>query len=331
MRIFVTGGTGFVGSHIVDALVKNYPISDLGLLVRDEQKVDASIRSEINIFKGDITNSAFLNESITSFDPGVIVHSAALADDWAPSSLLMEVNAQGTQNIINAMVQNKSMNYLIHVSSTGVYPRVEGVYIPENFSFGPYGNYHKSKLVAEKSVKEAMEKELIRATIIRPPNVMGIRDLTHMARICQAIKNGKFPMIRNGQACQTWVAAPDLAEAIIRIIKQPEKANGQIYNVKSFEITVKELYNQVSRKMGINNPPKNYPYILAFSVGLISEIVGKFKRKRPTLNRYRVIKFAKDRLFDDSKIRLELGFEPKASAKETIEQTVEWLQEEHII
>jgi len=329
----VTGSTGFVGSHIVDALVQDYPLSDLGLLVRNEDKLHfiGSIKSEINIFKGDITDSSYLFESISSFNPEIIIHSAALADDWAPISLLMEVNAQGTQNIIDAMVQSNSADFLIHVSSSGVYPRKEGVYIDEEFSYGPYGNYHKSKLAAEKIVQKAMKKGLIRGTIIRPPNVMGIRDFTHMAKMCQIIKNGKFPMIRHGQARQTWVAAPDLARAILLVIKQQEKANGQIYNIKSFEITVKELYDQITENLGISTSPKNYPYILAYSVGLVSEIIGKIRKKPSTLNRYRVIKFAKDRLFDDSKIRSDLGYEPKETAEETITRTVEWLQKESIV
>ncbi|MFW9906547.1 MAG: NAD-dependent epimerase/dehydratase family protein [Candidatus Thorarchaeota archaeon] len=331
MKFMVTGSSGFVGSHIVDALEKEFSPSNISLIVRDQTKVNTRLESGLVVFQGDITNPEAINHAITDFHPNFVIHAAALADDWAPLSRLMEVNVQGTQNIIDAMIQSSSSNSIIYISSSGVYPRKTDTHLGEDTPYGPFGDYHKSKVAAEKIVKNAIEKKLIEGTILRPPNVMGIRDFTHMARICQAIKNRKFPLINNGKAIQTWVAAEDLAYAVILTITLREKANGQIYNVKSFEISVKDLYDLIVSKLNIVKPPKNYPYYLAYIGGYVSEIIGKIKGKPSTLNRYRVIKFAKDRLFDDSKIRSELGYQPKASAATTIMTTVEWLINEGIV
>ncbi|UCG04516.1 MAG: NAD(P)-dependent oxidoreductase [Candidatus Heimdallarchaeota archaeon] len=327
----VTGGSGFVGSHIVDALEKHFPPSSISLIVRNPTKVKIRSEAGITVFQGDITNLESLHRVMTDFRPNVVIHAAALADDWAPLSKLMETNAQGTQNIIDAMVQSCTADLLIHISSSGVYPRKTSVHLAEDTPYGPYGDYHKSKVAAEEIVKATMEKRLVNTTIIRPPNVMGIRDFTHMARICQAIKKRKFPIINEGKAIQTWVAAEDLAQAVILAINLQKKASGQIYNVKSFEISVKELYNQIASRLNITKPPKKYSYRLAYIGGFISEIIGKLKQKPSTLNRYRVIKFGKDRLFDDSKIRSELNYQPIASAKDTIADTVTWLQKEGIV
>ncbi|MHA2246416.1 MAG: NAD-dependent epimerase/dehydratase family protein [Candidatus Hodarchaeales archaeon] len=331
MKIMVTGGTGFVGNHIVDALEKNFPPSNISLIVRDVTK--ANIRSEtgLAIFQGDITDPESLNRAITDFHPEVIIHVAGLTDDWSPLSRLMDVNTQGTKNIIDIMTKSSSTAFLIHISSSGVYPRRGSTHITEDFPYGPQGNYQKSKVAAERYIKVAMKKGLIEATIIRPPNVMGPGDFTQMAKICRAIKDRKFPIIREGKALLTWVAAEDLAKAVVLVLKQRKKAIGHIYNVKSFEITVKELYDQIAAKLKVANPPKTYPYSLAYLAGVIGEILGKIKRKPSTLNRYRVIKFSSDRLFDDSRIRSDLGYQPKASAEETIIKTVEWLQNEGVI
>jgi nucleoside-diphosphate-sugar epimerase len=331
VKFLVTGGSGFVGSHILDALEENFSPSNLSLIVRDQTKVNNRLEAGLAVFQGDITNPETINHAITNFHPNFVIHAAALADDWAPLSRLMEVNAQGTQNIIDSMVQSSSANSIIHISSSGVYPRKTGTHLAEDTPYNPFGDYHRSKVAAEKIVRDAIEKKLVKGTIFRPPNVMGIRDFTHMARICQAIKNRKFPLINNGKAIQTWIAAEDLAHAVILAITLQEKANGQIYNVKSFEITVKELYDLIVSKLNITQTPKNYSYHLAYIGGVVSEIIGKLKGKPSTLNRYRVIKFAKDRLFDDSKIRLELGYQPKLSAETTILDTVEWLINEGIV
>lgn len=331
MRFLVTGGTGFVGSHIVDALEKHFPPSSISLLVRDQIRANARSEAGLMVFQGDITSPKSLIHVMKGFHPNYIIHVAALADDWAPLSKLMAVNAQGTQNIIDAMVQSSTADFLIHISSSGVYPRKTSIHLAEDTPYGPYGNYHKSKVAAEKIIIAAMEERLINATILRPPNVMGIRDFTHMAKICQAIKNRKFPIINEGKAVQTWIDAEDLAHAVILTINLREKSEGKIYNVKSFEVSVKGLYDQIVSKLNVSKPPKTYPYYLAYFGGFVAEIIGKIKRKPSTLNRYRVIKFAKDRLFDDTKIRSELGYQPKASAEVTITNTVEWLQKEGII
>lgn len=331
MKFMVTGSSGFVGSHIVDALETQFSPSDISLLVRDPMKVNTRLESGMTVFEGDITNLKTIKHVMRTFNPNVIIHAAALPDDWASIKKLMEVNAQGTKYIIDAMVESNTANTLIHISSSGVYPRKTGTHIAENTPYGPFGDYHKSKVAAEEIVKAAIEKKVIKGTILRPPNVMGIRDFTHMARICQAIKNRKFPMINKGKAVQTWVAAEDLANAVILTINSQEKANGQIYNIKSFEISVKELYDYIVAKLDISKPPKNYPYFLAYFGGFISEIIGKLKGKPSTLNRYRIIKFGKNRLFDDSKIRLELGYQPKATAEATITDTVDWLIKEGIV
>ncbi len=325
LKVFVTGGTGFIGSHIIECLEKEYTPADIGLLVRRKEKVKDLISKGMTIYEGDITNLDNLFKILNDFNPQFIIHAAAIADDWAPLSELMKVNAEGTSNIIEVMIKSQSGNHLIHISSSGVYPRIEGVYISEEMRYGPQGNYHKSKVAAEKYIKQALLAKKIRATILRPPNVMGPRDTTQMAKIVNAIQNNKFPLIRKGRALQTWVNVEDLAHAIILIIKNPDVANGQIYNLKSFEISVKELYDQIVTSLNIKSSPKEYPYKLAYSIGYLSEILSKITKKKSTLNRYRIIKFGKDRLFDDSKIRNELGYSPRISAEESIKRTLEWM------
>lgn len=326
----MTGSTGFVGSHIVDGLEKQFSPSDIVLLVRNIEKVDEYAKKSINIVQGDLTKAESLS-SILDYNPDIFIHAAALTDDWSSLSTLMDVNAQGTQNIINLVIQSKHRPFLVYISSSGVYRRQEGIYLTENSQIYPHGNYQRSKLEAEKILQDFMLKNVVNAAILRPPNIMGIRDFTHMAKICKAIKERKFPIIRNGRARQTWVAAEDLADAVILCFQNQEKTSGQIYNIKSFEISVRELYYQIASLLNITEPPKTYPYRLAYFVGFIGELLGKIKRKPSTLNRYRVLKFSTDRLYNDEKIRTELGFLPKRTAEETIKKTVEWLLQEDLV
>jgi nucleoside-diphosphate-sugar epimerase len=332
LRLLLTGGTGFVGSNIVDALLKEETNVEIGLLIRDSSKLPQfklTENSQIKVYTGDITNQESL-ENAMNFNPTAVIHAAALVDDWAPLNKLMEVNVQGTQNLINAIVSKASSCFLVHVSSTGVYPRITSV-ITEETSLSPFEKYHQSKLESEKVVINAVINNSLAATILRPPNVMGLRDTTHMAKICQAIQEGKFPLINSGKALQTWLGGEDLAQATILALRHREIAAGKIYNLKSFEISVKNLYDLIANKLKVSVAPKNYNYYLAYSIGVISEIIGKLRSKPSTLNRYRVLKFARDRQFDDSLIREELGYLPKCTAEETILKTVDWLLDAGIV
>lgn len=329
MRILITGGTGFLGSHIVKILSSYYSTSEINLLIRNEQKAKEWVKNGINCVKGDITKRSSVDLVMSKINPDIIIHSAGLVDDWSPLDDLFEVNVTGTQNLIQSLIEINPKAFFIHISSSGVYPRKPNLHIPEEHPYGPYANYHKSKHAAELIVKKEMEE--IDISIIRPPNIIGIRDTTHMLKICKSIKNGKFPLISDGKAIMTWVSATDVAEAIHLIIKKRAVSKGEVFNVNSFEISVKDFYEIISDEMNLVREPKRYPYFLAYSVGLLGEIVNKIKRKPFTLSRYRVLKFSKNRLFDDTKIRKKLGYQPKSTAKKSIKETVNWLQQNGLI
>lgn len=330
LKFLVTGGTGFVGSHIVVLLNKGNPDTNIALLIRDKDKIKYHRNRNFVILEGDLTDKDSLMSAM-KFEPNVVVHAAALADDWASLDSLMKVNAIGTRNLIEASLSLNPPPFFVHISSSGVYKRQEGAFLNEQSEILPQGNYQKSKLAAEKYVQEAILKDGLKAVILRPPNVMGERDYTHMTKIVKAIIDGKFPLLRGGKARHSWVAAQDLAEVVRLSTEKQEVSNRQVYNFYSFIITVKELYEEVEHNLQRNIPPKTYPYILAYLAGVFGEIKGKVFKKPSTLNRYRVLKFATDRLYDDSKVRAELGFQPAFNAEQTISQTLKWLLEENLV
>ncbi|MHA2297054.1 MAG: NAD-dependent epimerase/dehydratase family protein [Candidatus Hodarchaeales archaeon] len=336
MKIFITGSTGFIGSHIVEHLASvEEDLSRVALFVRNSMKTSNYEDLGARIFVGDITEFQPVSETISLFQPDVIIHAAALTNDWAPFVELKRVNVLGTENIVKAILALKTQEkpFLVHLSSSGVYGKIkkpETTYINEETPLNPKANYQKSKEIAERVISDRISKDNLRATIIRPPSVIGPRDFTQFYKIYQAIKAGKFPMINDGKAIMSWVDVNDLVEAIFLVIAKQHVAAGQVYNVKSFELSVRDLYEQVITHVGYTRPIKSYSYRLAYLAGLISEIKSKISGKPSTLNRYRVVKFGKNRLYDASKIEQELFFSPKYDAKTSIERTIEWLKSEKL-
>ncbi len=332
MNIFITGATGFIGSHIVDYIAKNQEVlSQTTLFVRNPAKVVKYEQLGAHILSGNVKDYESIVEAMSASLPDAVIHGAALTDDWAPLRELKNVNVLGTQNVVNAIKKVDPSPFLLHLSSSGVYGRIKNpdtTYLSEDTPTNPKANYQKSKAMAERIILDEIAHGTLKATILRPPNVLGPRDFTQFYKIYQAIKTGKFPLIAGGKAIQTWVDIEDLIKAIFLIIKKQDAAAGEIYNVKSFEITVKDIYDQIASKTNISQPAKSYSFRIAYLTAFFFEIVAKFRRKPSTLNRYRVIKFAKDRCIDDSKIHRELGFVPKVDAALSFEKAVTWLKNE---
>ncbi|MFX0115898.1 MAG: NAD-dependent epimerase/dehydratase family protein [Candidatus Hodarchaeota archaeon] len=334
MKYFITGATGFIGSHIVEYIASknNETLSNVALFVRNPQKVKEYEKIGAIIFSGDIAELDSVTEAMSAFQPDAVIHAAALTDDWASLDELKKVNVTGTQNIIDAIKSLKAKNevFLIYLSSSGVYGKIsqpETTYITEETPFKASANYQKSKLMAEELVRGETVKKTLKAATIRPPCVMGPRDLTQSYKIYQAIKMGKFPLIDGGKAIMTWVDVQDLVEAIFLTIEQQDVTNGQAYNIRSFEVSVKELFDAFAANIDNIKPPKTYSYRLAYAAAWISEVIGKVRQKPSSLNRYRVVKFGKSRLFDASKIG-ELGFSPKIDKKTAIKRTLQWINAE---
>ncbi|MFX1514227.1 MAG: NAD-dependent epimerase/dehydratase family protein [Promethearchaeota archaeon] len=332
MKMFITGATGFIGSNLVDYVMKNREdLSQLTLFVRDSTKAAKYEQQGARVLYGDITDLNSLISAMSTALPDVVIHTAALTNDWAPFSELKKVNVLGTENVVKAIKKIKTNPFLLHFSSSGVYGRIqkpETTIINEDTPLNPKANYQKSKALAEQIIHKEMTHGTLRTTILRPPNVIGPRDFTQFYKIYQAIKSEKFPLIDNGKAIQTWVDVDDLIRAIFLICENQDIAAGKIYNVKSFEITVKELYDLIAAKVNVSQEPKSYSFQFAYIVAILSEMIAKIRRKSSTFNRYRVIKFAKNRMIDDGKIRHELGFSPQVNKLDSLERTINWIKTE---
>ena len=169
MRIYLTGGTGLLGSHFAE--IATTEGAEIVSLVRPTSNAAALASLGVDLSMGNLGDVASLASGMKDCD--AVVHTASPIGGWGSPSSFEEHTIQGTRNVIAAM-EASSVKTLIHISTISVHglDPIQGKHISEADGFGsdflPYDHYGRAKVKAEKIIKEAHEAGKIQATILRP-------------------------------------------------------------------------------------------------------------------------------------------------------------------
>ena len=326
MTYLISGGTGLVGSFLIDTIQQRETLDNRDYLftcrsLESQKKLE---EKGLKTIKADLTDFDSLKKAILDVD--VVINLASLANDWAKWNDLYKTNVIGVKNLIKACVSSNTDVFLIHTSSTGVH----GHYIPEvpideSFPFNPTSIYQKSKYLQEKEIWDySKENDWKNFCILRPPSVIGPRDTKTLLPIFNAIWENKFPILKGGNGYTSFIHPHDLSKALLLVAKNPDKTRGQAYHLKSFECLFKDFLKLIVNTINPPNPPRELNYHLVYTLAVLSEVYAKLTGRPTTLNRYRVTKFSRSRRYIDKKIKDHLGFNPEKDLKTTISESYEW-------
>lgn len=327
----VTGGTGLLGSHIVEQLIKRgRPVR---ALVRKGSDTRWLKSQGVELVEGDLTDKEALRKACVGAD--YVYHAAARVGDWGPWHEFVEFTINGTANMIEAVAAAKVKRY-IHISSISTYGHVngKGLEIDETAPLGvglyKWSYYSRAKVEADKLVRAAHKEGRICATIIRPSWIYGPRDRATIARLVTAIRNKKIKLIGDGDNRLNVVYAGNVAEGCI-LAADNEKAAGQEYNCcNDGVLTQKQYFNMVAAALGEPPVTKKVPYKVAYNAGFILECIGHLFRfkKPPLITRYSVWLMGRHSFFKADKARRELGWQPTVTYEQGIPMTVQWYLKE---
>ncbi len=313
MKALVTGATGFIGSHLCEALIaRGY---DVACLSRSTAFPSWMTTLPIRHVRADCT----LGESLAGIPEDVeyVFHVAGLTKTTTPETFF-EVNARGTANLIRAVAErNRSVKRFLYVSSlAAVGPSANGLPVDEETLPSPVSHYGKSKLEGERAVLAYRDR--VPVTIVRPPAVYGPRD-RDMLLLFRTIKRGFFFDL--GKCYYSLLYVDDLIQGIL-LSAEKNEASGKTYFLCDGNVhTGEEIANAISSVLNVRARPLKIPKCTMPLVAAICEKIDK----KGIINRDRIRDFSHTHwICDARRAREEVGFVPKIGMKEGIRWTAEW-------
>jgi UDP-glucose 4-epimerase len=177
-RVLVTGGAGFIGSHLVDRLVDEaYDVRVIDNLYGGKlENIERHIKSgKVDFVKGDIRDASLVKESLVDVD--AVFHLAAIISvpfSISNPELTFDVNLVGTLNLLNACSE-KNVSKFVFVSSCAVFGDTKILPVNENTTTNPISPYAESKLLAERDCLNFQQRGLLQSVVLRFFNVYGPR------------------------------------------------------------------------------------------------------------------------------------------------------------
>jgi len=322
VNALVTGANGFVGSHLVEALIaKGHRVTGLVRRTSDLRWLQGL---DVEYVYGDVTDPASLSRAVAGIDDVFHVAGVIAARE---KTAYHAVNAEGTRNVLQACVEAKeSFRRIVCVTSlAAVGPSPTAVPLREDAKPHPLTSYGKSKYQAEQIAHQYMDRLPI--TVIRPPPIYGPRD-QGVYTFFQWVKRGLIPTFRR-HALISLCYIEDLVQGCIAATTH-EKAIGQTYFICDPRIyTWEQVGDAIAAALGQPAVAIRIPAGLAYSVAWGAEITSKWRGRPPLLTREKVRELRQPYwICSPAKAQRELQFVSSVSLEHGINTTAAWYIEQ---
>lgn len=322
MATLVTGGNGFLGSHIVRKLVERG--DEVKILLRKTSKTINIDDIDAERVYGDVTDIDSIRKALEGCDR--LYHAAGLVSfKQADYKKMEDVNVKGTNNVFTAAMEAgiKKAVYTSSVAAIGLKPGREPA--NEETPFDPASTdiqYILSKYHAEQEALGFVEKGLP-LVIVNPSIVIGAGDVyvSTTGMILWYCKR-RLPGYTDGGI--NLVDAEDVA--IGHLLAEEKGRIGERYILSNRNITIKELFEVMEKVTGIPRPRLKIPYFLAFAGAYLAELLGISAPNYVAMDVDSIKGTKHYWYFDNSKAVKELGFSPRP-LEETIDKTVKWFRD----
>jgi nucleoside-diphosphate-sugar epimerase len=323
MKVLLTGANGFVGSHVLDALLRRgIPTAVLLRRPADLEFVKPQL-PQTTVYWGSLSDTVALARALTGITH--VVHAAGRTKALHDREFF-EVNRDGTRQLVQALrLQGRQVQGVVHLSSlAAAHPAGSARPAAEDDPPAPITPYGRSKLAGEDEIRSGCPVPFV---ILRPPAVYGPRDRDFL-QLFRAVRTRVIPVFRQGHQELSLAYVRDLAEVVVKCLDHP-KTVGKTLNVAAGEIvTTRQLIREIARQMDVGVLTVPLPLACLWATCVGQELWSRIRRRPMILSRQKYAEVAAAGwVCRVERLRSELGQVCPTPLAEGIRQTLAWYRQ----
>lgn len=312
--VLVTGGTGFLGRHVVAGLLRQ------GRRVRVLARAEPAepLPAGVELARGDLRDAAAVRTACDGVD--AVVHAGALSQPWGRAAEFEAVNVHGTAHVL-AGCRAAGVRRLVHVSSPSVaFTGRDQREIPDDAPFAPrcLCDYSRTKRAAE----ELVARSGVPTVVLRPKALFGPGDRTLLPRLVALAKARALRVIGDGANEVDLTYVENAVDAILAALDS-ERALGRTFHVTNGEhVRLWDIVRTLLRGLALDAELRHVPFRVAWTLAAALELRARVFGGEPRLTRYTVCVLARTQTYDIRGAREALGYVPRVSVAEGVERTL---------
>jgi nucleoside-diphosphate-sugar epimerase len=304
MRVFVTGGSGFVGGHVIEALVREgHVVRAMARSASSEKVVRGFGATPVRCELGAVPESALQ-------DIDAVVHCAAFVEEWGTRAQFWEANVEGTTQLL-AVARKAGVKRFVHIGTEAAL--FDGHDLVDVDERAPYPTkqrflYSETKAEAERRVLAA-DAPGFTTISLRPRLVWGPRDTSVLPAVLRMAKEGSFAWLDGGRARTSTTHVANLAHAVSLALT---KGRGVYFVADEGQRTAREFLTALAATEGVSLGERSLPGAIARAVAAVVEGLWRALRieRTPPMTRFAVSMMSRTVTVSTEKARAELGYRP---------------------
>jgi dihydroflavonol-4-reductase len=325
MRIFITGGSGFIGSRLAPiALDSGHTVTVVTAVNNPSEKArcDALLKAGIKVVVAPLEDSTAVANALRDHD--VVIHLAAAQHEaQAPESHFHQVNVEGTRRLLD-LAARAGVKRFVHGSTIGVYGSAAGGSLDENSPLAPDNPYGRTKAAAEQVVKQFQSS--MQWSIVRISETYGPGDM-RLLKLFRGVKRGRFPIVGDGANLHQLIYVDDLSRGLLAACSAPAADRQTVVLAGSERITTNAMVAAIGAAVDNTKRVFHAPMWPFVAAAVVFENTFSPLGLKPPLHRRRLDFFRKSFSFATDRAEQLLGFRAQIDFPDGARRTAAWYRE----